>query len=94
MRFDAFVAPGKMVVDLAPLRVGALQRHPGDCAELVARVLEHLRQGGAQLATTLREHQAELGQQPADPVYVTSSLFLVVLRAAGARQHALLLDRS
>jgi len=40
VRIDALVAPGKMVVELAPLRLGALQCQPGERAELVACVLE------------------------------------------------------
>jgi len=51
-----------MVVELAPLRPGALQCQPGERAELVACILKHVAQGGLQLAAALWEHQAELGQ--------------------------------
>ena len=71
----------------------SLQRQPGQCAQLVARVLEHVAQNGLQLARTLREHQAELGQQPTNAIDAGRAVFLEPLAQPVHAQHALLLDR-
>ena len=50
MRGDALVAPGEVRIELAPLRPAALQRQPGQRAQLVARVFEHVAEHGLELA--------------------------------------------
>ena len=76
VRGDPLVAPGKVLVELVPLRLRALQRQPRERAEFVARILEHIAQDGLQLARALREHQPELGQQAADAVDAGRAVFL------------------
>jgi hypothetical protein len=39
---DAFIAPGDMGIELAPLQLHSLQRQTRDGGQLVARVLEHV----------------------------------------------------
>ena len=70
----------------------SLERQPGERAELVARVFEHVAQHGLQLARSLREHRAELGQQPTDAIDAGGAVLLDAFAQPVHAQHALLLD--
>ncbi len=92
VRGDALVAPGDVLVELAPLALRALQHQPGQGVHLVAGVFEHIGQNGLQCGRALGKDQAELGQQATQAVDASGALGLEALAQAVHAQHALLLD--
>jgi hypothetical protein len=86
------VAPGDVLVELAPLLGRALDDQAGQRVHLVAGVLQRVAQHAAQRLRALCVGQAELGQQAADAVDAGRALSLQALAQAVHAQHALLLD--
>jgi len=73
VRGQPFVAPRHVRIQLAPLHLGSLQRHPGQSVEFVAGVFKDVVQRRAQRLDACGHCHAELQQLAADNYLERSS---------------------
>ncbi|MCY1235239.1 hypothetical protein D9M72_478470 [compost metagenome] len=88
---DALVAPSQVCIEFLPLRIGPLQRQPGQSAQFIAGIFHRVGKHLAQRLGALGEHQSELRQQAPDAVDAGGAVCLDALSQAVDAQHALLL---